>query len=282
VHVECSRKTVEELFVVGDQVGLTRQKCGHVALCDVVQEGDEFVTHAISTEPWISVRLVDGNSDATESAQFVGFCTPNREEWLSRGTPHARQTIDSRPTHEVEQHRFGLIIGGVAGEDTGWKHGKACGPGARFEVGTVVEGNAVCNELGSKSTTDFGDEVRLCRRFGPKPVVDMVCGRRQTCGDRKNHESHRVGASRRRARDGTRRGKVGSGEEDADEISLANADRHLTLAAPRVARRADLLHVAGNDPDDCPSGRDGENDADPPMPRIRSEHVPILAIRARS
>lgn len=282
VHINGSCEIREESFVVGDQVGLACEKRGDIALRDVIEEGDEFVPHSISAESWLGIRFVDSDGDATESTQFVGFCAANCEERLSRRSAHARDAVGTGPTHEVEKHRFGLIIGGVAGENIRWKGSEASGSGARFKVGAIVEGDTVCNELGSKAITDFGNKVCFCRRPGSQAVVDVVRGRCQSGGNRENQKGHRVGPPRHRAGDGSGCGKVGATEKAADEVGLADAERHLALAAPRVARRAHLLHVASNDSDECPAGCDGEDDTDPPVPRVRSNHALILAIRARS
>lgn len=282
VHIDGGCQIREESFVVGDQVRLARKKRRDIAMRDVIEEGDEFVPNSIATESRICIRFIDSDSDATEPTQFVGLGAAKREERFLRRTAHARDTVGARPAHEVEKYCFSLVVGGVAGEDSRWKGSETNGPGACFEVGAIVEGDSERNELDSESIADFSNERCLCRRPGSQAVVDMVRGWRQTCGNCENQKCHRVGTPRHCTRHGSCRGEVGAGEKVADELGLANAERHLTLTAPRVARRADLLHIASNDSDECPTGCDGEDDTDPPVPRVRSNHALILAIRARS
>ena len=281
MNIERGGKIGEEALVIGDEVGLACEECGHVALCDVMKEWDEFVSHAIAAESWIGVRFIDRDCDSTKSTQFVGFGTPQREEWFLGRAAHAGDAVDSRSAHQVEKHRFRLVIGGVTGEDVRWKRCEACRAGPGLEVGSIVESNAVSDETRTDTIADLSNQVGFGRRARSQAVVDVVRGRCQPGGSRKDEQRHRIGATRHRTGDGTSDGKVGPGKKVADVISLANAERHLALAAPRVARRADLLHVAGNDSDECSAGCDGEDDTDPPVPRVCSDRGFTLAIRAR-
>lgn len=163
VHIDSGSEIREESFVIGDQVGFACEKRRDIALRDVIQEGDEFMPHTISTESRICIRCIDGDGDATTSTQFVGFGTANREEWLLWRAAHARNAVGTGPTHEVEQHRFGLIIGGVAGQHIRWQGCKARSSRARFEVGAIIERNPVGNEVRSEALTQIGNETSFGR-----------------------------------------------------------------------------------------------------------------------
>lgn len=84
MDVEGRCEVVEKALVIGDEGGLTRQERRHIALSDVVEKWQEFVTHTVAAKARVVIRLVDGDRDVEEPAKLVGFATAQGKERLLR------------------------------------------------------------------------------------------------------------------------------------------------------------------------------------------------------
>ena len=72
-----------------------------------------------------------------------------------RGT-HAAEAVEPGAAHQVEQHRLGLVVGGVAEQRVGGEHGVAGGPGPGLEVRARL------------------DVTRSARNAAPKPSAAVA------------------------------------------------------------------------------------------------------------
>ena len=82
--VEWGSERFEQLIVVAQQPRRTGQQSRYIAICNGVQERDEFVADPVSPESRISIGWVGGECEALAAAQFPGFDSAQRQDWMSR------------------------------------------------------------------------------------------------------------------------------------------------------------------------------------------------------
>ena len=82
VNIDCERKRIEKLLVVGDEVGFPCDQRCHVALRNVIDQWKKFVPYTVATESRIEVGLVSNHQKVGGPAEFVGFASANCEQWF--------------------------------------------------------------------------------------------------------------------------------------------------------------------------------------------------------
>ncbi len=213
-RVELARECIEQIRVVAQQVRLAAEEVGDVALGDRVEHGKQVVPDAVAAESTIGIRLVVDGLEPELRAQLVCLGAAQRQQRSSVAS-HGGQAVGAGAAQEVEEHRLGLIVGGVPGEHIRGKRLVACGPSPSLEVGAGWHLHPDRMESGSPLRGDVGHHHAVLGRAGPQAVVD-VDRADLTAGFHGQHEQcegvsatrHRAGDRRPRRGEGAARQKV--------------------------------------------------------------------------
>ena len=125
--------------------------------------------------------------------------------WRSGRMP--AQPVEPRAPEQRQQHRLGLVVGGVAEQRVRREHGVAGRPGPGLEVAPGVDLDALGAERGAEAARRVGDQRRPRRSLpgrSPWSTWTAVTSRPASTGE--HEQGERVGAARHRARDRRRRG----------------------------------------------------------------------------
>ena len=149
---------------------------------------------------------------------------------------HAGQTVEAGAPQEVQEHRLGLVVGRVAGEDIGWENGEASLPGTRLQIGAVFDGRPFGPEGGAELFCGGRHHAGLGRCFGSKAVIDVhrrgpAPGRARQCEQGEGVSAPRHGARHIRPRRGERAPRQ-------ETVGRAHRSARSPEARARSARRA--------------------------------------------
>jgi hypothetical protein len=170
--VDGGGELVEQCRVGTEPVGLPREHTAHVALGDGVQQGQQLVADPVAPEPRVVVGGVVHGLDPEVGAQLVGVAPTEGAERAAGGVVPG-QAVEARPAEQVEEDGLGLVVRRVAGEHVA-REGRVPGVARpSLEVGAVGDLDRHRREARSDARRDLGDDLRLGRRAGAEPVVDV-------------------------------------------------------------------------------------------------------------
>jgi hypothetical protein len=110
--------------------------------------------------------------------------------------PHSCQTGSARTTHEVNQHRFGLVVSCVAGEHVGWQCRKTRVARPSLEVRPRFNGHHPKFGRSPESLGNVTNEVKIVGGVSPKTVVYVPCGDWPSRSNGEEEKGERVGSTR--------------------------------------------------------------------------------------
>ena len=181
----------------------SRHSSGHdVAAGDVVEQRQHLVADAVAAEARVVVATGrrPGRGRASAHSACVSARRSARIGWRGPGR-QGGEAVEPGAAQQGEQHRLGLVVGGVAGACVGRQHARSGRPGpgprgrARRRPSTRSARNAAPNRPPRPR-----DDVGLGGRPGPQPVVDVHRGDVAAGRDGQHQQRERVGAARHRAR----------------------------------------------------------------------------------
>ena len=155
--------------VVAEHVGLPGEHGGDVALGDRVEQRQQLVAHAVAAEARVVVR--SGRATGSRPSSAHSACVSARRRRRIGRCCRA----DSRPSpssagaaQQVEQHRLGLVVGGVAGEHVRRAAPRSGprGPGPRGS-GPASTSTRSARNAAPKRAAARRDHVGLGRRARP-------------------------------------------------------------------------------------------------------------------
>ena len=177
--IESTGQIVEEIGVVGHEIGLAHQHGHQIAPGRGRQRRENLVPHPIAQQSDIGVAGILERDQSGLVAHPFGVGTAQGEQRMSNATgrtsdgSESGEAIDTRSPKKVQNDRFGAVVGGVAGEHVGGQSGvtRLAGPG--FEVRSRCDLHAHRTERGTEVTAGIGHRASLGGRSGPQPVVDV-------------------------------------------------------------------------------------------------------------
>ncbi len=177
-------------------VGRSVEQRDRVALGDVGQQRKQFVPNSIANESWIVVARIDERFETDLLAQLLGLEAPKAQERMTASGAHRRQPVGPGTTGKIDQHRLGLVIGGVP-EQCSRPEGAMTGcPSTRFEIGARGHLDDQRFEGRIEATSSRLDAIGFVGRTRAKTMVD-VHGRHLEPGrNGKREQRQRVRASR--------------------------------------------------------------------------------------
>ena len=114
--------------------GLAGQHRDHVPAGDVGQQRQHLVAHPVAAVDRGRRCWGPRRAPGPRRRTGPGSRPAQGEERMARAGPDAGQAVEAGAPQQVEQHRLGLVVGGVAGEDVGREHGVPGGPGPGLQV----------------------------------------------------------------------------------------------------------------------------------------------------
>ena len=117
------------------------------------------------------------------------------EQRLRRTRRHRRETVEARAAQEVEQHRLGLVVGGVAGEDAAGEGVVAGAAQAGLQVRPGCDVDAMEHEVDAEGGGGRPRDLGVGSRVGADAVIDVVGGDGATGRDGEHDQGRRVGAA---------------------------------------------------------------------------------------
>ena len=232
-------------------------------------------------------RVVDGRrARAPRTRQSVSVRRSARIGRLPAAGPHRRQARAAEPRSRLQQHRLGLVVGGVAGEHVGRQRGVAGGAGAGLEVRAV--GHVDASTRRSRHA-ERGGRARARRRprsaeparrpwstwmaVASQPAATASASSAVESAPPGHGAGDRGARARERAAREQRREQLVP-TRDGDRI--AGRRRRSVLAAVLLARvRCDVTRLQVPADEGRPRRRPTasvRSDADPPVPDVRREH----------
>ena len=287
-RIERSGEGVEQGIVIGDEVGLAAEDLDDVTAGDIDQKWQDLMTNSIAKEANVGVGRILERCPA----EFVTNCSclvsSNVKEWMkhstrrSTGQIHADETARARTPHEVDDDGFGPIICSVTGQNVGGKSRISSFAGAGLDVRSGIDRDPSRFERRTDTSSALGHQIGLVLRPGSKTVIDVNCRDLESVSDRQSQESEGIGT----ARHGTRHTRTSSRKVTAAENRPEGIGAHdhgrpcgasalgvpALLALTGETSGRDLLQISGTHGDHGENTDDRENDADPPVPNVCSEH----------
>ena len=159
------------------------------------------------------------SASASQSAVVSARRNPsNGRTNAPRRCGHAREAGARRAAENVEQHGFGLVVGGVRDEHRGravfetrgFERGVPCVTRAFFEVRPRRDLDGAGVEAHTEVGGERGDVARLVRALGTEAVVDVHRDRREPGVGGEHEERNGIGAAR--TSHDHRRGELGRAE----------------------------------------------------------------------
>lgn len=201
--------------------------CAHeerheIALSNGIQERKRLVADPVPAESWVGVGGVGGRLQPHRSAQRMGLGPAQAEDRMQRTGLDPCQAGGTGAAQECEQHRLGLIVGGVTVEGVRSQDSSSFRSTPSFEVGSVAElcvFDAKCDiEYPGDAPRDLG--IAVCR-FA-HAVVDVDGGDVVTRCSGENQQRGGVGTSRERAGDWTSVGEGAADQQLAGQRNVAD------------------------------------------------------------
>ena len=187
-RVKCGGKAGQQVGVVGQEGALPGEHAGDVALCHIVKKGKHFVPDPVAAERWLGIGGILERDECNRRAQCPGLDSPQVEQRMGWGwAAQRRQPVEPRPADQVEQHRLGPVIRGVAGRNVSGKDAVAGRSRPRLKVGARVDAHRERLERGPESDRRSPHERRLVGASWPQTVID-VKRRDATPGVRGQHQ----------------------------------------------------------------------------------------------
>ncbi len=155
--------------------------------------------------------VADGQAERL--AQRHRLVPAEGEQWLRRARRHGRETVEPRTAQEVEQHRLGLVVGGVAGEDAAGKGVVAGAAQAGLQVRSGRDLDAMQHEVDAEGGGCRPRDLGVGARVGANAVIDVVGADGATGRDGEHDQCRRVGTAGCR----TRHWRAGRRERAAGE-----------------------------------------------------------------
>ena len=141
---------------------------------------------------------------------------------------------------DVEQHRLGPVVGGVAHAHVVGQGGIAGSPGPGLQVGAGLHGDGSQLEAASDPVGHRPGGGRVPARVGSQPVVHVPGGDLQSGRGGQNHQRAGVGAARQPAIDGARRVRERASPQHLSDLrgipAAARRIRPTRAAAERLRR----------------------------------------------
>ena len=220
-RVDLGRQLVQQVEIVAQDVGGAGQHVHGVALGDVGEQRERFVTDAVASERRVSVRRVGSDAEAERRAQTERLAPAEREQRLRRPRRHRAEAVEAGAAQEVEEHGLRLIVCGVAGQHTVGKRVVARPSQAGLEVRPDGDLDVVHHEVDPERGRCRTRRRGIGAGARPNAVIDVVGGDGATGRDRQHHERGRVGSTRQCAGDGRGRGRErAAGEEFASFVQM--------------------------------------------------------------
>ena len=190
--------------------------------------------------------------------------------------PIATSPSEPGAAQQVDEHRLGPVVGGVAGEGAGREGGVTGRRGPEPRGWGRRPGRDAPTERRHRRRWPGRRPGRPRRPTRPQPVVD-VDGRDASTGRRgQRDQGGRVRSAGEGARDRRAGGREGTAGEQLVEHGVGVVARQLSLRAGApagVLLRRDVLQVAGDQPEHGQHGHGEKDDADPPVPDLGGEHA---------
>ena len=227
-RVDAGGEFVEELVVGTQQVGGASEQHGHVALGDVVEQGEHLVADPVAAEAWVVVARVLGDDQAEPCAQRSGLGTSQRQDRVAPARPDRAETCRAGASQQREEQRLCLVVGGVARHRVGTERGSTGGPSAGLEVRSGDDLDTGHPEVGAEMLGDRRCDVGVVVGRCPQAVVDVDGGDVTPRRDGERDQCSGVGAPRETAGDrGARRRKRAPiqelGDEELGDVVQCNA-----------------------------------------------------------
>ena len=225
-RVDRAGQLVEQSVVVAEQVGGANEERHDIAFGDGIEQREEFVANPVATEPRIGVGRVAHRIELQRGAEPARVVAAQREQGVAAARPHRGQPGGSAAAEQGEEHRLGLVVGGVPRQcvrSEQFVAGDAC-PG--FEVRPIDELGPVGAECHAEAIGDPLSRGGFVVRILTDTVVDVDCDDIEVCGDGERDQCTRVWTPGEATGDGRAGGWEGAaGEEFAGEPSCVGSQR---------------------------------------------------------
>lgn len=192
--IDVGAECVEDVGFIGEQICLSHKNRNEVSARNVVHRRKEFETNPIPQQVEIGVRGILEWCPTKVSTDLDGVRASKVKEWVANTTgrathdTHADQTIESGSSQEIDDHRFGAVIGGVSGEDVRRQRAVARRPGSGLDIGSGFDVDTMTEKVGSDIVRSPGYCIGLVERVGSQTVIDVNGGDIEISGPSQSKE----------------------------------------------------------------------------------------------
>jgi hypothetical protein len=137
VNVDGLRQVVQEIVVLAEITGLSRNDRRHVTTGNVGHQWNQLMTDPIPLEAGVGVAGIVHHRETERRTQGFGVAPAQVEKRLGVVEAHAREAFGGGTPHQVHQDGFGLVVGGVPGENTGGHECLSVVSGTGLKVGSI-------------------------------------------------------------------------------------------------------------------------------------------------
>jgi hypothetical protein len=177
--IDVGAECIEGVGLVGKQICLSHENRNEVSARDLVHRREEFETNPVPQQVEISVRGILEWCPTKVSTDLDGVRASQVKEWVANATgraahdTHADQSVESCPSQEIDDHRFGSVIGGVSGEDVCRQHPIARRAGSGLDIGSGFDMDTMSEKVGSDIVRRPGYCIGFVERVGSQTVIDV-------------------------------------------------------------------------------------------------------------
>ncbi len=205
------------------QVGVANQEGHRIPITHVGQKGQHLMADPVASEPGIGVRRIDDRREAQFVTYGLGVRPPQPEDGAVGAGADAGGAGRAGAPEQLKDHRLGLVVGGVTGQDTIGKNSVPGLPSPVLEIGAGLDLDRHRPPRHPQELRHLTHAVTLGVGAGPQPVIDVYRLGVTPGGDGEDQKSKRVGTARHCAHNRP----AGSGNEHRESRStIWGSDRH--------------------------------------------------------
>ena len=159
--IEQTRSATEMIGDIGEEIALTDKHRHRVAMGEVMQKRQKFMSHAIPQEHRIEVRRIEERNQPLGGAHSLGVGASQFDDRVPGTRADPGETIGAGTAQQIHENGLGPIISGVSERSIGAEDSVTGGAGPGLEVRPGFELHPLGPEISAESLCSLGDQSHL-------------------------------------------------------------------------------------------------------------------------
>jgi hypothetical protein len=167
---------IEPRSIFEQDVRLTRQEGHDVTPRHVVHQGNEFMSHSVSSVRRVVIGFVVHRNKVFIANVLVKYLTAKGSKWLGGIVHHGRKTVHARSAQHIQEHRLGKVVHRVTGQRPRRENPTPFGPGARLKVAAGFDHHVMDHARHAHTITESAHGLGVIATRRSSVMVDVVDG----------------------------------------------------------------------------------------------------------